>query len=226
MQPSTDNPSAVVFPQPDTLKGIYPRYIKRFIDFCLALIALLVLAPIMLLIVILVRIDSPGGPLFVQERLGHRGKTFKILKFRTMIVNAENIGDGVFIYDEKTDPRITKVGRALRKTTLDELPQLINILKGDMSFVGPRPPVTYFPYEGHDLYPDWAKSRFFVRPGLTGLAQIAGRHDICWEERFPYDVKYVNHVSLRYDSLIVFYTLIYLLKKGSIDYMQHLVEKL
>src|SRR5699024_1422348 len=121
------------------------------------------------------------------KRLGENGKKFEIYKFRTMIENAEKMGTGIFTSDE--DPRITKVGHFLRKTSLDELPQIINIIKGEMSFVGPRPPVPYHPYK-YDDYNEIQKKRFTVKPGVTGMAQVYGRNTLSWDERIEHDVKY------------------------------------
>ena len=115
--------------------------LKRVFDFLLTLIGAIIISPVMLIIAILIKSSSKGPIFFVQERLGHRGKVFKIYKFRTMVVNAEHIGTGIMI-NEKSDPRITKIGRFLRSTSLDELPQIFNVIRGDMSLVGPRPPVT------------------------------------------------------------------------------------
>src|SRR5690554_3546153 len=151
--------------------------VKRFFDFVGALCGLIILSPVFLIIAILIRLDSKGPVFFTQERLGKNGKVFNIIKFRTMIVNAENLGEGLRVSTED-DPRITKVGKVLRATSLDELPQLINVVKGDMSLVGPRPPATYHPYDGYVNYPDWAKKRFEMRPGITGLAQITVRNSV------------------------------------------------
>lgn len=130
--------------------------IKRMLDILVSLISIILISPILLTILLLVKCTSKGPVLFKQERLGLHGESFQILKFRTMVVNAEHMGTGVYI-NEKSDPRITKIGKILRKSSLDELPQLFNILKGDMSLVGPRPPVTYHPYDGYQNYPQWAK---------------------------------------------------------------------
>lgn len=137
--------------------------VKRCIDFVGSLIGIVVLSPVFLVIAIMIKTSSEGPVFFKQERLGKDGKVFKIIKFRTMIVNAEHIGDGLRVR-EGDDPRITKIGRVLRKTSLDELPQLLNVLNGSMSLVGPRPPATYHPYAGYKAYPDWAKKRFQMRP--------------------------------------------------------------
>ncbi len=196
-------------------KTLYRKYIKRFIDFLLTLIGLIVLLPIFLAIAIAIKLDSRGPVFFTQERLGINGKTFKIIKFRTMIVNAEHIGSGVFV-KSKNDQRITKIGSFLRKTSLDELPQLLNILFGDMSIVGPRPPVTYYPYQGFENYPDWAKKRFCTRPGLAGLAQVVYRKNADWDERFVLDVLYVDTMSIFLDVKIFVSTFFKVAKQENI----------
>ena len=160
----------------------------------------------MLVIAILIKCSSKGPVLFKQERLGYHGKPFNILKFRTMVVNAEHMGTGIVI-NEKDDPRITKIGRFLRSISLDELPQIFNVLKGDMALVGPRPPVTYHPYNGFENYPDWAKKRFDMRPGMTGLVQITIRSDVPWDDRMKIDCEYVDKFSILFDIKILFGTI-------------------
>ncbi len=123
-----------------------------------------------------------------------------------MIVNAEKIGDGIKVKSEN-DERITKTGRFLRATSLDELPQLINVLKGDMSLVGPRPPVPYHPYNGFENYPEWAKKRFLMRPGMTGLAQVTVRNSVSWDERTEIDNRYIESFNIWFDIKILFKTL-------------------
>lgn len=147
---------------------MYKKYIKRILDFILSLLATIVLSPLFLVIAIIIKIDSRGPTFFLQERLGKDGKVFKIIKFRTMIPNAEKIGDGLKVKTE-SDNRITRIGKILRKTSLDELPQLINVIKGEMSIVGPRPPVTYHPHK-YEEYREEQKIRFKVRPGITGFS--------------------------------------------------------
>src|SRR5699024_479670 len=143
--------------------------IKRVIDLIGSVAGIIILSPLFVIISILIKLDSKGSILFKQKRLGKYGEPFYILKFRTMVENAEKIGDGLTVKTE-SDTRITKVGHFLRKTSLDELPQLFNVFIGNMSLVGPRPPVTYFPYDGYEHYPEWAKARFTMKPGITGLA--------------------------------------------------------
>ena len=160
---------------------------------------------------------SEGPVFFKQKRLGKDGKVFDIIKFRTMIVNAEKIGDGLTVKSED-DSRITKVGKLLRKTSLDELPQLINVLKGDMSLVGPRPPATYFPYDGYENYPEWAKRRFDMRPGMTGLAQITVRNSVVWDKRIVIDNIYIDEFNILLDTKILLLTVARIIKPQSIYY--------
>lgn len=183
---------------------MYKKYIKGILDFVISLIGLFLLLPFFLIIAIAIKITSKGKIFFLQERLGKNGKVFNIIKFRTMIPNAEKIGDGLTIKSEN-DSRITKVGKILRKTSLDELPQLINVLKGEMSLIGPRPPVTYFPYK-YEKYTKKQKLRFSVKPGITGLAQVKVRNNATWDERIKIDIEYVNNITFLQDIKIVFLT--------------------
>ncbi|MBV1819011.1 sugar transferase [Anaerosalibacter bizertensis] len=180
-----------------------------------SLIGLIILSPFLLIIAFAIKLTSKGPVLFKQERLGRNGEIFKILKFRTMVVNAENIGDGLTVKSE-LDNRITKVGRILRKTSLDELPQLLNVLVGEMSLVGPRPPVTYHPYNGYENYPAWAKKRFSMKPGITGLAQVTVRNSVTWDERIKVDNQYIDRFNILFDIKILFKTLIKIFKPESI----------
>ena len=193
---------------------MYAKYIKRILDFTLSLIALIVLSPVFVIIAIAIKIDSKGPIFFLQERLGKNGKIFKIIKFRTMVVNAEHIGDGLKVKSEN-DNRITKIGKFLRKTSLDELPQLINVIKGDMSIVGPRPPVTYHPYKYED-YSEEQKRRFAVRPGITGLAQVKVRNSVTWDERIIIDVEYAKKVTFIQDFKIIIKTVVKVFEKENI----------
>ena len=154
----------------------------------------------MLIVAIIIKIDSPGPVLFKQKRIGYKGKVFEILKFRTMCVGAEQMGTGV--YSGKGDTRVTRVGTLLRKTSFDEIPQLFNTLFGSMSFVGPRPPLTYHPWSIDD-YTDEQRRMFDVRPGITGWAQVNGRKGVEWNHRIKLNVWYVNHVSLWLDLKII-----------------------
>lgn len=187
-------------------------FIKRLFDVFFSLMAIIITGPLLVIISILVVLDSKGGVIYKQKRLGKDGKDFTIYKFQIMVGNAENIGTGVFSYEN--DNRVTRVGKILRKTSLDELPQSFNILKGDMSFVGPRPPVTYYPCKYHE-YSDFQKQRFQVKPGLTGLALIRGRKELNWGERIKYDVEYVHNMSLLLDIKILFLTIPKILKMSN-----------
>ena len=163
--------------------------LKRILDVLLAALALLLITPIWLVVAILIRIESRGEVLFRQERVGKNQKTFKILKFRTMISGAQNVGSGLFSYEN--DPRITRVGLKLRQWSIDETPQLINILQGKMSIVGPRPPVIG-ELEIEGTLPKNYENRFSVLPGVTGLAQISGRNSLNWNEKIQFDLAYVE----------------------------------
>lgn len=193
---------------------MYQKFFKGLIDFILSLCATIILSPVMLIIAIAIKIDSKGPVLFFQERLGKDGKVFKIIKFRTMVVNAENIGDGIDVKSDKDD-RITRVGKFLRKTSLDELPQFINILKGDMSLIGPRPPVTYHPHK-YEEYPENQKRRFCIRPGITGLAQIRVRNNATWDERIEIDLEYIDNISFLKDVKIFILTFFKIFKEEQI----------
>jgi len=189
--------------------------LKRIVDIFGSLVGLVILLPLMIIIAILIKLTSEGPVIFKQERLGKNGRVFKIYKFRTMVVNAENIGDGLTVKSE-SDSRITKVGRILRKTSLDELPQLFNVLVGHMSLVGPRPPVTYHPYDGYNSYPNWAKKRFNMRPGITGLAQVTVRNSVTWDERIKVDNEYIDKFNIWLDIKILFMTIVKILNSESI----------
>ena len=182
---------------------MYKRWIKRTIDIVLSLLGLLFLWLPMLIVALLVRLDSPGPALFRQKRLGLDGREYEMYKFRSMCVNAEHTGSGV--YSGKGDSRVTRMGRILRATSIDELPQLINILKGDMSFIGPRPPLTYHPWPLEEYTPQ-QRRMFDVRPGITGWAQINGRKGVEWNRRIEMNVWYVDHVSFGLDMKILLAT--------------------
>lgn len=183
---------------------MYTRF-KRFMDILLSGIMLAVGIFPMLVVALLIKFDSQGPVLFKQERLGVNGKVFKMYKFRSMIVNAEHQGSGV--YSGKGDARVTRMGRILRATSIDELPQLINILKGEMSFIGPRPALTYHPWK-YEEYSEEQKKMFTVRPGITGWAQVNGRKEVEWPRRIEMNVWYVEHMSLALDMKILFKTVI------------------
>lgn len=183
---------------------MYKRFVKRGLDIVFSLLILILGAPILLILALAVRLDSEGPALFRQERIGLNGKTFEIYKFRTMVLNAEYTGTGVYSY--KNDNRVTKVGRFLRASSLDELPQAINILKGDMSFIGPRPPLTYHPWD-YSEYTQEQLRMFEVRPGITGWAQVNGRKGLQWPRRIEFNVWYVDHVSFLLDLKILLLTI-------------------
>lgn len=184
----------------------FQLFLKRSFDIVLSLLALIILSPVFLIIAILIKLTTEGPVFFLQERIGLRGQVFKIIKFRTMIVNAEHIADGIRVRTEN-DSRITKIGRLLRATSLDELPQLINVVAGSMSICGPRPPVTYVPYQGYENYPEEAKKRFEMRPGITGLAQAKVRNSATWSDRISIDLQYVNNFSLWLDIKVIALTI-------------------
>ena len=188
--------------------GFYEKYIKRAQDFCCALAAIIVLSPVMLVTAVLVRTKLGSPVIFKQERPGLNGKIFTLYKFRTMTDKTD--ANGELLPDEE---RLTKFGKLLRSTSLDELPELINILKGDMSVVGPRPLlVQYLP-----LYNEHQARRHEVRPGFTGYAQVHGRNAITWEDKFDKDVYYVDHITFLGDWKIIFQTVKTVLKREGIS---------
>lgn len=169
----------------------------------LALMGLMISSPILLIVAIAIKLEDGGPVFFKQERIGLRGKVFKIYKFRSMCQNAETMGTGV--YSEAGDSRVTKVGKIIRATSIDELPQFINIIKGDMSFIGPRAPLTYHPWEWTE-YTKEQKQMFLVRPGITGWAQVNGRKSVEWNHRIELSSWYVRNVSFKLDMKILFMT--------------------
>ena len=187
---------------------MYKRFFKRFLDFTLSLLALLVLLPVLLVLTVLGWIKMKGNPFFTQDRPGKDEKIFKLIKFRSMTCERDENGDLL-----PDDQRLTKYGRILRSTSLDELPELINILKGDMSIVGPRPLlVSYLPY-----YTEAERHRHDVRPGLTGLAQVSGRNMVTWEKRFELDVYYGSSITFVKDIKIIIDTVKSVLSRESIS---------
>ena len=188
--------------------ALYCKLIKRFMDFLIAALSIIIFSPLLIILAILVRVKLGGPVIFKQERPGLNGKVFKLYKFRTMTDAKDENGN---LLDDEY--RLTSFGKKLRSTSLDELPELYNILKGDMSIVGPRPLlVKYLP-----LYNDEQKRRHDVRPGLTGLAQVSGRNAITWTEKFNKDIEYVDNVSLGLDISIFFKTIYCVLKKEGIN---------
>lgn len=177
---------------------MYKNYLKRFFDFVAAFFGLLLLSPVFMVVTIGLFFANQGKPFFFQSRPGKGERIFKIVKFKTM--NDKKDQSGNLLPDAE---RLTKIGSFVRKTSLDEIPQLINVLKGDMSLVGPRPLRTYY----LPLYNETQKRRHQVRPGITGWAQINGRNAISWTKKFEYDVWYVDHISLWLDIKILFLTI-------------------
>lgn len=185
---------------------MYP-YIKRFFDFTAALIGLILVSPILLVVIILLYFVNSGKPFYFQERPGKNGKIFTIMKLKSMNDNKDENGE--FLPDLE---RITKIGNFVRNTSLDEIPQLLNVLKGEMSFIGPRPLlVKYLP-----LYNEFQRRRHDVRPGITGLAQVNGRNTISWDKRFAYDINYVENLSFSNDLKIFWLTLLKVLRRDDI----------
>lgn len=195
---------------------MYERYVKRILDFIFAIILLIILSPIMLIAAIAIKIEDPKGPvLFKQKRPGKDAKIFEVYKFRSMRVETES--DGKPLSDME---RMTKVGSFLRKTSIDELPQLFNIIRGEMSFIGPRPLlVQYLPY-----YTEEEMKRHDVTPGITGLAQVSGRNNLDWNERFKKDIEYVKKCSFILDVKIVFLTIFKIVRRSDVAQDTSLIE--
>lgn len=186
---------------------MYAKYFKRLLDFLLSLFALILISPIIFILILIGTFAMKGNPFFTQLRPGKDEKIFRLIKFRTM--TCEKDQDGNLLPDEK---RLTKYGLFLRRTSLDELPELINILKGDMSFVGPRPLlVEYLPY-----YTNEEKHRHDIRPGLTGLAQVNGRNTISWDDKLSYDIKYMHSISFINDFRIMLKTIIKVFNRSDV----------
>lgn len=186
---------------------MYKKFVKRFLDIVISLFGLVILSPIILIVAILIKIKLGSPVIFKQERPGKDEKIFKLYKFRSM--NNKKDENGNLLPDSQ---RLTKFGKVLRSTSLDELPELLNILKGDMSLIGPRPlSVMYLPY-----YNEQEKHRHDIRPGLTGLAQINGRNTVNWEDRFAYDIEYVNNITFLGDMKIFFKTFAKVFKRDGV----------
>lgn len=191
----------------------YYVIIKRIIDLVFSLILIILLSPLFLVVSLAIKLDSSGPVFFKQTRTGLNGEDFTLLKFRSMVADND-------VYDFKTGDKITKVGHFIRKTSLDELPQLINILKGDMSFIGPRPWLNNY----YNYFTDYQKQRNLVRPGITGLAQVSGRKDLRILDRIEYDVDYVKNMSFKNDIIIFFKTIAVIFKKENNTYANYTIE--
>lgn len=187
---------------------MYKHFFKRIIDIIGALAGLIILSPILLTVMVFLWFANDGKPFFIQPRPGLKGKVFNIIKFRTM--NESRDAAGNLLPD---DQRLTKVGSFVRKTSLDEIPQLLNVLTGDMSIIGPRPLLTHYLH----LYNDFQNRRHEVRPGITGWAQVNGRNAISWDKKFEYDVWYVDNISFMVDVRIVFLTVLKVIKSDGIN---------
>jgi len=205
LQVESLHPSFLIFSE-GFKKSKLTMWTKRVSEFALSLIGLILLSPVILVISLLIKIDSRGPVFYKQERAGERGKIFKLIKFRSMVENAEANGP---VWAEQDDKRITRVGRWMRKWRLDEVPQMVNVLKGDMSFVGPRPERPFFVEKLRKEIPFYDQ-RYSVRPGVTGWAQIKYRYGASKEdalEKLKYDLYYIKNLSLLYDLLIIFETI-------------------
>lgn len=196
---------------------MYKRFFKRPLDFIVSIVTLIVVSPIMLLVAILVRLNLGSPILFRQERPGLNEKIFTLYKFRTMADKKDNLGNLLSDSD-----RLTRFGRFLRSTSIDELPELWNIFKGDMSIVGPRPlAIQYLPF-----YTEIERHRHDIKPGLTGLAQVNGRNSLSWEKKFEYDISYVNNITFKDDMHIIFKTVLKVIKRGDIGQAEEAPESL
>ena len=188
---------------------MYQKYFKRIFDIFVGLSVLLLLWPVMVLMAIAIYIEDPGPVLFRQRRLGLHGEEFTMLKFRSMKQNSEHTGSGV--YSDKDDPRVLKTGRFFRATSMDELIQAVHLVSGEMSLIGPRPPLTYHPWPLEE-YTQEQKRMFEVRPGITGWAQVNGRKGVEWNRRIELNCWYADHVSLALDVKIFFLTIFKVLR--------------
>jgi len=182
---------------------IYRKYMKRLLDILISLFAIIVATPLMIISALLIKVSSRGPIFFLQERIGLGGRKFNLIKLRTMAVNPNR----KLTQTTNHDPEVFPVGMVLRRLKLDELPQILNVLKGDMSIVGPRPCLEVTKTD----MPKWAQARFQVRPGLTGLAQVNGNISLSWEERWKYDVKYVDNITFIRDTSLVLRTVLVVL---------------
>ncbi|MBP2698839.1 sugar transferase [Vibrio parahaemolyticus] len=204
---------------------MFNKSLKRIFDLFFSIVGIILFSPFFIIIPILIKRESDGPVLFKQDRIGINGKIFSIYKFRSMVVNAENIGGGLF--NTADDPRVTRVGNFLRNTSLDEIPQFLNILKGDMSFVGPRPPVTYELGDYNDWDEDLKKS-FSIKPGVTGLAQVSGRNELNWDQKTKYNLEYLEKekkYGLIYDIKIILLTIYKVIKNEGCHELSENIEK-
>lgn len=192
---------------------MYRKFVKPTLDRIVAFLALLLLLPVFLVVAVAIKCDSTGPVFFRQERLGLLGKVFIIYKFRSMTNNNNILVGSVKVFEN--DPRITRTGKYIRKTSIDELPQLVNILIGEMSFIGPRPPVPYFP-KSYDEYTDVEKIRFTIKPGLSGLAQIRHREINDWNINIPVDLEYVEKSSFWFDCKLFFASILVFFRTDNI----------
>lgn len=190
----------------ETLMIPYKTF-KRFLDIIVSALGIFLLSPLIIITAIMIKIESPGPVFFKQERLGVEGKVFRIYKFRSMCLDAEKGG----VYEKEGDKRVTRVGKLIRKTSIDEIPQLINILKGQMSLIGPRPPLTYHPWK-YEEYTQEQKKMFLVKPGVSGWAQIKGRKSVEWEKRIKLNIEYVDKISFLLDLKILLITIVKVVK--------------
>lgn len=198
----------------ETTNNITYKFIKRTIDIIGSLFGLIILSPILLIVMVAIKIESRGPVVFAQERVGYKGKRFKMYKFRSMVENAEELKEKLKDQNEmngpmfkmKNDPRVTRVGRIIRKTSIDEIPQFVNVLKGDMSLVGPRPSLV----KEVEEFDDWMLRRLDVKPGLTCYWQVSGRNDINFEEWMKLDIKYIEEQSILVDIKLILKTVLVL----------------
>ena len=203
-------------------QSIYCRFVKPALDWLCAFLGLLLFWWLLAIIAIAIKLDDPAGPvLFRQDRIGKDGKVYKIYKFRSMQVGAEHTGSGV--YSDDRDSRVTKTGKIIRRTSLDELPQLFNVLKLDCSLVGFRSPLTYHPWPWEE-YTDEQKKMFRTRPGITGWAQVNGRKTVEWHRRIELNVWYSEHVSLWLDLKILFMTVFKVLRNADNENIEETVK--
>lgn len=198
----------------------YERVIKRVIDFTLAFLGLVVAAIPMGIVAVAIKIESKGPIIFAQDRIGYKGKIYKMYKFRSMCIGAEKEG----VYSDKSDPRVTKVGKFIRATSIDELPQLVNVLKGDMALIGFRSPLTYHPWTWEE-YTEEQKKMFNVRPGITGWAQVNGRKTVEWNRRIALNVWYAENVTFLLDLKILFMTVFKVLTNADNENVGETVDK-